>query len=73
MEVSLNENKRLEEKLQLTEAKAKEEISNLKQNYDTLKKDSMNAEVEWKNRLNEELHKKDKEIDNNERTHRAEF
>ena len=73
MEISLSENKRLEEKLQLTEAKAKEEISNLRQNYDTLKKDSMNAEVEWKNRLNEELHKKDKEIESIERTHRAEF
>lgn len=33
----------------------------------------MNAEVEWKNRLNEELHKKDKEIESIERTHRAEF
>lgn len=73
MEISLSENKRLEEKLQLAEAKAKEEINSLKQSYDTLKKDSMNAEVEWKNRLNEELHKKDKEIENIERTHRAEF
>lgn len=62
MEISLSENKRLDEKLQLIEAKAKEEINNLKQSYDTLKKDSMNAEVEWKSRLNEELHRKDKEI-----------
>jgi hypothetical protein len=33
----------------------------------------MNAEVNWKNQLNEEIHKKNKEIEGIERTHRAEF
>ena len=46
-----------------TEAKAKEDIEHLKNNNDNLKKEFMHAEVEWKNQLNEERHRKEKDIE----------
>jgi hypothetical protein len=67
------EKKRIEKRLAQTEATTKEEIERLKQNYDTLKKEYMHAEVEWKNQLNQDKHQKEKEIENIERTHRVEL
>ena len=48
----------LEDKVKLIEEKAKEDAEKGKNELDDLKKEFMMAEVEWKNTLKEEIHKK---------------
>ncbi len=44
-----------------------------RQDYEDLKEKAMNAELAWKDKLREEIHKKDLEIQKNERIHKGEL
>jgi hypothetical protein len=44
-----------------------------RQDYDDLKERALNSEVAWKDKLREEIHKKDIEIEKNGRIHKGEL